>query len=120
MWFRLAKELGMSVRRCMEEVSSAEFAYWKAFYDLEPFGDRVADLRAGIGAATFANSQRSKDTEPFKPIDFIPWMKQPDDPDPVEPSPEVIASVVFGIDLAEIKRNGKQTVIQRPKPGRAA
>ena len=32
MWFTLARDLGMSVARCMSEVSSLEFTYWQALY----------------------------------------------------------------------------------------
>jgi hypothetical protein len=117
MWFRLAKELGMSVARAQTEVSSAEFGEWVAFFSLEPFGDRMADLRAGVIASTFANVNRGKDTPPFKPLDLIPWVDIPEAAN--APPPEAVAASVFGINLAELKKNGtKQIVIRRPKPGR--
>lgn len=46
-----------------------------AFYDLEPFGDVVADLRAGSVAAVIANVNRNaeKREQPFTADDFIFW-----------------------------------------------
>jgi hypothetical protein len=117
MWFRLAKELGMSVARCQREVSSAEFGEWIAYYSIEPFGDRIDDLRAGTIASVIANIHRSKDTPPFKPLDLLPWVKADKPEAPKQRTPEEIAASAFGINLAELKRNGtKRIVIQRPKP----
>jgi hypothetical protein len=117
MWFRLAKELGMSVRRAQEEISSAEFGEWVAYYSIEPFGDRMADLRAGTVASVVANANRSKDAPAFVPGDFVPWAKEPEPETPKQPSAEEVAAAVFGVNLSELKRNGtKQIVIRRPKP----
>jgi len=115
MWFRLAKELGMSVARCQLEISSAEFGEWIAYQALEPFGDRVADIRMGTIASVIANTNRGKDTPPFKPLDFVPWAAGPKQ-ESAPPPPEAIAAAVFGINLAELKANGtKQIVIRRSK-----
>lgn len=115
MWFRLAKELGMSVRRAQEEISSAEFGEWVAYFSLEPFGDRMDDIRMGTIAAAVANSVRTKDSPVRLPLDFVPWAKEPEKPVGA-PSPEAVAASVFGINLAEMKKSGKkQFVIQRPK-----
>ena len=118
MWFRLAKALGMSVRRAQEEISSAEFGEWIAYYSIEPFGDRMDDLRAGILASVTANANRGKDVPAFAPLDFIPWAKEPESESPKQPAPEAVAATVFGVNLAELKRNGtKQFILRRPKPG---
>lgn len=115
MWFRLAKELGMSVARAQIEVSSAEFGEWIAFFSLEPFGDRIADLRAGEIASVIANVNRGKDTPPYKPLDFVPWVQVPETSN--APPPEAIAASVFGVNLAELKKSGKkQIILRRPKP----
>jgi len=117
MWFRLAKELGMSVRRAQEEISSAEFGEWIGYYSIEPFGDRIDDLRAGTVASTIANVHRAKDTPAYAPLDLIPWAKEPESPtESTAPPPEAVAASVFGVNLAELKRNGtKQLIIRRPK-----
>lgn len=46
-----------------------------AFYQLEPFGDMVADLRHGSATSTLANINRNTEIkpEPFKAENFIFW-----------------------------------------------
>lgn len=64
----------MSVRRCQQEIDSAEFVEWLAVYELEPFGEERADFRAGIIASTVANSVSKRH---FSPRDFMPkWDRQ--------------------------------------------
>lgn len=62
----------MSVRRAQREIDSREFAEWMAYHELDPFGGERGDLQAGIIAATLANVNRSKGTQPYKPGDFMP------------------------------------------------
>jgi len=66
----------MSVARCQAEVSSAEFTEWLAYYQLEPFGAYMDDLRAGAVTAAVYNGVRDvkKRPEPFGPADVIPWL----------------------------------------------
>jgi hypothetical protein len=46
-----------------------------AFYELEPCGEQLADLRHGIATMVFANAHRDPKTRPnpFVPSDFIWW-----------------------------------------------
>jgi hypothetical protein len=46
-----------------------------AFYEIEPFGDEVEDLRHGTACALLANTNRDRESrpEPFGPSDFIHW-----------------------------------------------
>ncbi len=46
-----------------------------AFYQLEPFGDLVADLRHGVAVSTLANLNRDPKSrpEPYGSDDFIHW-----------------------------------------------
>jgi hypothetical protein len=78
-----------------------------AFYELEPFGDEVADLRHGTAAALLANMNRNAETRPapFVPHDFIHWGQaargsEPEEPvlldDPVAQS-NLIRAAMFGI-----------------------
>ncbi len=78
MWFRLALALGMSVKQAQQEIDSHEFGYWLAYYGLEPWGERVADMRHGIAVATLANINRNTDARPdaYMPEDFIPWLER--------------------------------------------
>ncbi|TGP43471.1 hypothetical protein EN871_16825 [bacterium M00.F.Ca.ET.228.01.1.1] len=66
----------MSVARCQAEVSSAEFADWLAYHQIEPFGEQMADLRAGAITAAIYNVNRDtkRRPEPFGPSDVIPWI----------------------------------------------
>ena len=67
---KLARELGMSLRRCMREVDAREFREWQAEYRIEPWGDVREDLRSGVVASTIANVNRRRGSQPFKATDF--------------------------------------------------
>lgn len=59
-----------------------------AFYELEPFGDMVADLRHGVATSVLANVNRNNDArpEPYTAEDFIYWRdagQRADDSEPV-------------------------------------
>jgi hypothetical protein len=98
-------------------MSSAEFGEWKAYYSLEPFGDRIDDIRMGTVASVVANVNRGKDTPPYKPNDFIPWAQETPEPqaEVSTPTPAAVAARAFGINLTEIKKSGNKTVvIKRP------
>ena len=60
----------MSVKRCMDEISSAELTEWIAYDMIDPIGDERADLRAGIIASTVIRAACPK--ADVKPIDFMP------------------------------------------------
>jgi hypothetical protein len=49
---------------------------WAAYFDVEPWGEERADLRAGIIASTVANVNRGR-RKPFKPSDFMPEFTKP-------------------------------------------
>jgi hypothetical protein len=70
-WFRLAKELGMSVRRAQEEIASDEFTEWIAYYELEPFGELRADVRQAHTSAILASVHRRKGSRQPRIADFI-------------------------------------------------
>ncbi|KGD19971.1 hypothetical protein DR60_4353 [Burkholderia pseudomallei] len=117
MWFRLAKELGMSVRRTQAEISSAEFGEWIAYFSIEPFGERIADLRAGTIASVIANVNRTPNTPPLLPSQFMPWIAPTKAVEKAR-SAEDIAASVFGVNLAELKKNGTRKIVLRRQPGR--
>lgn len=82
MWFLLARTLGMSVRRCQEEVDSAEFTEWQALYDIDPWGEERADLRNSVACWTSATAAGAKG---LKPDSFLLRFDQDPTPDtPVE------------------------------------
>lgn len=48
-------------------------AEWLAYFQLEPWGEERADLRAGIVASTIANVNRpAKRKQAYAPKDFMP------------------------------------------------
>ena len=56
----------------MQEISSREFAEWAAYYEIEPFGEERADLRAGVVASMVGNSAGGKQGGgSFEPADFV-------------------------------------------------
>ncbi|MDR5881122.1 DUF4035 domain-containing protein [Caballeronia sp. LZ032] len=108
----------MSVARAQREINSVEFADWMAFYNIEPFGERIADIRMGMLAATTANIHRDPKTKAFEPADFMPWVKQPkkeilfDDP---KDQARFVALALFGIDIGQAK--GRKFKVKRRSGG---
>lgn len=97
----------MSVREAQLKISSAEFTEWMAYYQLEPFGDLIADQRHGTATALLANVNRNAETrpEPYRASDFIPWRAEESTPEDLEPAPiddpvahsDLIRAAIFGI-----------------------
>ena len=56
------------MRELLARISSRELSEWMAYYELEPWGEERADLRAGIIASAMANVWGAK----TKPADFMP------------------------------------------------
>ena len=87
-------------------MTSAEFTEWMAYYELEPFGELVADQRHGVATALQANLNRDPKTrpEPYKPEDFIHWRQTGEtaEAEPVQLEDDVaqsnlIRASVFGL-----------------------
>jgi hypothetical protein len=82
-----------------------------AYYELEPFGDLIADQRHGVAAALLANLNRSDQSrsEPFVAEDFIHWRATGKDEDEEEPEllvdpvahSNLIRAVIFGLQPRE-------------------
>lgn len=64
--------LGKTVKQLKKELDSKEFTDWKAYYQIEPFGTEQDYVQAGIISSVIANVNRSKNSSPFKPYDFVP------------------------------------------------
>ena len=86
--------LGKTVGELLEDIGAAEMTEWMAFAQLEPFGGAVDDLRAGIGPAVAANSNRQEGSEVIHPMDFFPWHRSETrrEVPPDEDTPEVLAA----------------------------
>lgn len=112
----------MPVSRAMREIDSQEYTDWMAYFAIEPFGERVADMRMGMLAATMANIHRNPKTTPapYEPAAFIPWAfeapKSIEFPDPKDQA-QFVALAVFGVDLAAHKGKRKRFVVKRKTHG---
>ena len=64
----------MTVAELLSRTTSRELSEWMVYYELEPFGEERADLRAGIVASTVANVNRDpkKQKKPYSPQEFLP------------------------------------------------
>lgn len=93
------------MQQMLATMGSSELSEWMAFDSLEPFGERRADLRAGIVASTVANSGMRPPRNPARAIDFMPFM-EPDAPvklaDPVAHG-NLIAKTLFGSKVRRVR-----------------
>lgn len=73
MWMRLAGHLGMSVRRCQQEVNSREFSEWIALERVEPWSQRRVDILFAQLVSEVRNALRDpkKHSEPFSLSDVM-------------------------------------------------
>lgn len=73
------------------------------YYELEPWGEEKADLRAGIIASTVANTARDpkKQQRPFTPADFMPRQTEQRDPEELLRVVEQWNIALGGKDLRE-------------------
>jgi hypothetical protein len=69
----LALALGATVAELQGRMSYAEYCRWVAFYRVEPWGERRADIRAAEAQALQANIHRNpkKRSAPFKNREFL-------------------------------------------------
>jgi len=61
------------VRELLLRMDSRELSEWMAYEQIEPFGERRADLRSAIIACVIANAWRSPNRPPFRVQDFMPF-----------------------------------------------
>jgi hypothetical protein len=71
-------------------MTSALWARWLAYVQLEPFGPLREDFRAGAAMALLANLHRAPKTEAYQPDDFFSSLA---DPTPEEPNPDRLLAV---------------------------
>lgn len=71
-WYRLGIAMGEpNIAQLKHQITYRQFRGWVEYYQVEPWGEERADLRAGIISAAVRNSMRSKGPA-FKVSDFIP------------------------------------------------
>lgn len=68
--FRLALQLGCTVRELRERMDAREFSEWAAYYRLEPFGDDRRDMQLAVLAAVTANVHARRGKQ-HSPEDFL-------------------------------------------------
>ncbi|WJF92002.1 hypothetical protein QS306_14635 [Paraburkholderia bonniea] len=106
----------MSVARAKREIDSVEFADWMAYYSIEPWGERIADVRMGVMASTMANVYRDPQSAPLRPADFIPWAAEPVQPLVFADRRDqavFVALAVFGVDITKTRGRGKTFTLKR-------
>lgn len=62
----------------LSSMSWPQFTAWMSYANVQPFGDRRADLRAGIIASTIANAHRDPRKPALQPSDFMPFSERSD------------------------------------------
>mgnify|MGYP001573793575 CR=1 FL=1 len=92
--YRLALELGMTVREMLQRMDSHEFAEWQAFYEVEPFGATKDDLFTARLLCFVANMFRGKDELPAEIEDFLLLAEKPDRRQSVETQLLITQSLV--------------------------
>jgi hypothetical protein len=90
MLFRLALAMGRTIQELRAVLSYREFCEWCLYYQIEPWGEDRADLRAGIVASSIANyagKQRADSAYPALPSDFMPYLDRPEPEAPADDQP---------------------------------
>lgn len=85
--------MGRTVGELEGAMSAQEFGEWGAYYELHPFGASGDWFRTGMVASTVANVNRSQETPPYSPADFIPGARQEQE---VEDDPMVFFGKING------------------------
>ena len=107
----------MTVRELLQRMSSSELSEWRAYYEIEPFGEERADLRAGTIASPLVNMWKGKKGARTKPSDWI--MKfgalLPQDPEEMKMLLKALAA-----RGGQRSRKPKKKKAKRSKPNRPA
>jgi hypothetical protein len=61
----------MTVAGLLNQIDAKELMEWRAFYNIEPFGEEREDLRMAMVCCTLANIHRGKNTPPYRLSDFL-------------------------------------------------
>lgn len=63
--------MGATLDELGERMTAAEFAGWMSYYQIEPFGSRVDDIRAGLIASAVTTPWGGKTA----PGDWLVWQQ---------------------------------------------
>lgn len=61
----------------LRDVRPSELGLWAALWQIDPWGRERGDLQAGIIASIIAEANRDhkRRSEPFAPLDFMPFQR---------------------------------------------
>lgn len=81
----------------MPQLTSAQFAEWAAYFQIEPDADSRADYLAAQTLALIKNVHRDPEkSDPALPIDFMTWLheskieEKPQDPPPMDMKSQIV------------------------------
>ena len=101
----------MTVAEMLRRMSSRELSEWQAYFNLEPWGEERADLRAGMSTAPLLNLWIKKGKRRAKPSDWIMRFgpKEPQDP-------EEMAMMLRGLAAAAKAANKRRQRHKKKQP----
>jgi hypothetical protein len=67
----------MMVREMEERMPASEFFEWMMLEQIDPFGERRADIHAGLLSTLIANIYRAKNRRKYKLADFLLSFDEP-------------------------------------------
>lgn len=86
---------------------AAELVEWRAYERIEPFGERRADLRMGILAATVVNVNLPKGRPRAKPAAFMPKFLSVDEQRAARRAKEMATRDALRAHLTRLRDEGK-------------
>lgn len=86
----------MTRAELLSRMSGSEIREWELYEQIEPFGERRADVRAAMIASVIANANRDpkRKPSPFTIDDFMPF-KEADNGDEEPNDEDVAAKAMF-------------------------
>ncbi|QQX80860.1 hypothetical protein JK628_03010 [Shewanella sp. KX20019] len=74
--------------------SSSHLLAWMEFFNEEPWGAEIEDYHFGLVSSVLANCHRGKDTQPFKPSDFMLKSSADSEPQTVDEQLSILNAMV--------------------------
>lgn len=95
----------------LSEMTARQFDEWQAFYQLDPWGEERADMRAAMLTSRIYNALRDKNGQGYTVYDFLLWTDRPPPPTEEELEGKLMAAFGFTPDgqrLENIERGNSQ------------
>ena len=112
--FKVALALGKTVREIEDTMPASELTEWALFYQMHPFGEFRADLRAGIVASVIAQTAGNKTA---KPSDFMPLVAKEDAATRHGPSAAALEAASVNAAFMKASSRLRHNIIRRKKKG---